>query len=195
MKKLNQTWLQNIVTPVLRRQRQEDCYKFSLDYTDDPHPSPHRRWHNGQNIHCINITPNQQGACLFCSLVAVCRQYRMMAQGFGFRFILDLRWLSLPFVQFSVPGPLSSWLISCAQQPGMYNLSTTQKSDSGFLDSSKSSFCFHCLPTSDPSLDPGWLLPTLEFKWDTQNTAIQTCIWAYGPGGTSSLRLPGYTLS
>lgn len=37
--KLNQIWLQKFVTLVLRRQRQEACYKFSLDYTDNP-PAP-----------------------------------------------------------------------------------------------------------------------------------------------------------
>lgn len=89
--------------------------------------------------------------------------YRMTAQGFGVRFILDLRWLSLLFLcLFSAQAPLFLPL-SCAQQPGMYSHSATQKRDSGFLERSRSSFCFCCLPTSDPALDPGWLV-TLEFN-------------------------------
>jgi len=73
---------------------------------------------------------------------------------------LDLRWLSCP-------GPLFL-LVSRAQQPGMYSRSTTQKRGSGFLECSRSSFCFCCLPTSDPAA--GWCQLWNLREWDTEHS-------------------------
>lgn len=79
-----------------------------------------------------------------------------------FRLTLNLCWLSGPRPLFL--------LVSCAQQAGMYSRSTTPKRGSGFLECSRSSFCFCCLPTSDPAA--GWCQRWNLREWDTKHSHL-----------------------